>query len=123
MSTYEDYRPCHNCGTLTDSGVCSDRCARDLDREAECRKLQALNDTDPYIVLDDGYHSFSWDMDGASWNGPGPVPECPTCGHGLSWDYAKGRRAVQIEWSRSGEDAELVLCPHCDRAWAIGRNR
>lgn len=27
----EEYRPCRNCGSLTDSGVCSDRCASDLD--------------------------------------------------------------------------------------------
>jgi hypothetical protein len=35
MSDYDDSRPCRACGTLTDSGVCSDRCARDLD--ATCR--------------------------------------------------------------------------------------
>lgn len=31
MSSSEDYRPCRNCGTLTDSGVCSAECAHDLD--------------------------------------------------------------------------------------------
>jgi len=30
MSLAEDYRPCKNCGTFTDSGVCSESCAGDL---------------------------------------------------------------------------------------------
>ncbi len=31
MSMDEDYRPCRACGTLTDSVVCSQQCADDLD--------------------------------------------------------------------------------------------
>lgn len=33
MSMEEDYRPCHHCGELTDSGVCSSYCADALDEE------------------------------------------------------------------------------------------
>lgn len=31
MSSREEYGPCRNCGTLTDSGCCSPECARALD--------------------------------------------------------------------------------------------
>ena len=34
MSTAEDYRPCRACGSLTDSLVCSQQCADDLDEQA-----------------------------------------------------------------------------------------
>ena len=32
MSLAEDYCPCRNCGVLTDTGCCSERCADELDQ-------------------------------------------------------------------------------------------
>ena len=40
MSTAEDYRPCRDCGALTDGDVCSSTCADDLDREAEAKQAE-----------------------------------------------------------------------------------
>jgi hypothetical protein len=46
MSLAEDYRPCRNCGTLTDSGVCSYECVRELEYVEEQRKRFAAGEID-----------------------------------------------------------------------------
>jgi hypothetical protein len=44
MSLAGDYRPCLNCGAMTDSGVCSQACVDDLDRERDERQRAAWID-------------------------------------------------------------------------------
>lgn len=46
MSTTEEYRPCRNCGKLTDSGCCSPECARDLEADALFTKRLAAGEID-----------------------------------------------------------------------------
>jgi hypothetical protein len=45
MSTAEDYRPCLNCGVLTDSFVCSESCVHDLEA-ADAAKAEAQEERD-----------------------------------------------------------------------------
>lgn len=42
----EAYRPCQNCGSLTDSGVCSDECASDLAAARMFKERLALGQID-----------------------------------------------------------------------------
>ena len=39
----DEYRPCRNCGQLTDSGVCSPECAIELDRKSAVTHIIPCN--------------------------------------------------------------------------------
>jgi len=82
MTMPEEYRPCQNCGTLTDTGCCSASCEQELEAEAEFKARLKRGEVD-----EDGVELGDW---------------CVYCGEWFSYEMC-GENAIYCD------DAKCVI--------------